>query len=216
MKAAMNKNFSTLLILLACAARALADSTIGSVSLGLQSPAPVMPGSNATYTVTVIRAGSGNVDVYLTATNLPAGVSATFVPSLVHLSGSRSTGTATLTLATTAGVTPSAYSFTVTGRDGGSFNIKTAAGVLVVGSGANIIQSQPATLSLQKLSQGSTQITCTGSPGYSYQIQATTDLANPFWTTIGTAIADQAGHCAIVDPNAGLYSQRFYRTLTIN
>jgi len=212
----MNKNFTTLLIILACATRALAGSSIGSVSVGSQSPTLVTPGSNATYTVTVTRAGTGNLDVYLTITNLPAGVSASFAPSMVHFAGGPSTGFATLTLATTAGVVPGTYNFTVTGRDGGSGNFKTADGVLVVGSDPNLILSQPPRLAIQKLPQGSAQITCIGSPGYSYQIQATTDLANPSWTIIGNGTADQTGACIFADTDANLYSQRFYRAVTNN
>lgn len=212
----MNKNYSILLIVLACATRAWADSTVGSVSVGPQSPSPVMPGSNATYTITVDRAGTGNLDVYLSLTNLPAGVSATFVPSFVHFSGSLSSKTASLTLATTTGVAPGTYNFILVGRDGGSPNFKTAPGTLVVGSSSNPVQNQPATVAIQKLPQGSTQITCTGLAGHSYQIQATADLANPSWSVIGTASANQLGVCIFVDANAGLFSQRFYRTLSLD
>jgi aminopeptidase S len=213
----MNQKILTFLVLLACATRALADSTIGSVSVGSQSPGTVLPGSNASYTITVARTGSGSVDVNLTITNLPAGVTATFVPSQVSFTGSQPlTKTASLTLATTASVAPGTYNFSVTGRDGHSHNFKTSNGALVVGSDSSKTLSQPATLALERLPQLSAQLTCTGSPGYSYQIQATADLGNPSWTSIGTATADQTGVCVFVDANASLYSQRFYRALTTN
>jgi hypothetical protein len=212
----MNKNYSIILLVLACATSAWADSTVGSVSVGSQSPNPVMPGSNASYTITVNRAGTGNLDVYLSATNLPAGVSGTFVPSFVHFSGSLSTRTAILTLATTTSVAPGTYNFVVTGRDGGSSNFKTAPGALVVGSTSTIGQGQPSSIAIQMLAPGQTQITCTGSAGHSYQIEATTDLVNPSWTVIGSATADQFGVCIFVDANAGLFSQRFYRTESLN
>ncbi len=213
----MNQKILTLVALLACGAPALADSTLDSISIGSQSPNPVAPGSNAAYTVTVARSGAGSIDVNLTITNLPAGVSATFVPSQVSFTGSTpSAKTATLTLATSAGAVPGSYNFTVTGRVGQSHNFKTGNCAIVIGSGSNTIQSAPSTLSLQKLPQGSTQLTCTGSPGYSYQVQATSDLAHPSWTTIGTATADQTGVCVFVDGNASLYSQRFYRASTTN
>ena len=212
----MNKTIPTILVLLACATRALAASTLSLVSVGSQSPGTVMPGSNASYTLAVTRTGSGSMDVYLTISNLPTGVTATFNPSPVSFSGNLSNMTAALTLATSAGVAPGTYNFIVTGRVGQSHNFTTGNGVLVVGSGSNTIQNQPSTLSLQKLPQGSAQLTCTGSPGYSYQIQATTDLANPSWTSIGSATAGQNGVCVFVDANASLYSQRFYRALSTN
>lgn len=212
----MNKRISALLAVLACATPAIAGSSVGSVSVGSQLPASIMPGNSATYTITVVRAGSGNLDVYLTATNLPIGVTGAFVPSVVHFSGSPSTNTSMLTLTTPSGLAQGTYGFTVVGRDGGSPNFKTGDGVLVVGSGSSGIQSQPPTLSVQKLPQGSTQITCTGSPGYTYQIQATTDVGNPSWVVIGTATSDQNGVCVFSDTDANLYSQRFYRALTTN
>jgi hypothetical protein len=212
----MNKNYSIILLVLACATRALADSTIGSVTVGAQSPVTVMAGSNAVYTITVGRAGTGNLDAYLSATNLPGGVSATFVPSFIHFSGSLSTRTGSLTLAIAPNVAPGTYNFTVVARDGGSPNLKSATGSLVIGSGSNIGLGLPSTLAIQKDSQGQTQITCTGPVGRSYQIQATSDLANPSWAPIGTVTTDQFGVCIFVDGNASLYSQRFYRTESLN
>src|SRR6516164_6125325 len=73
--------------LLALGGNVLAAPILTSVTSGPQTPDPVQPGSNATYTVTVSRTGYGNIDVYLSATNLPAGVSATFSPIPVHFTG---------------------------------------------------------------------------------------------------------------------------------
>src|SRR5215831_20202791 len=81
-------SFCALCALLALGANVLAESTVSSVSSGPQSPDPVQAGSNATYVVTVNRTGNGNLDVYLSATGLPAGVTATFTPIPVHFTGS--------------------------------------------------------------------------------------------------------------------------------
>ncbi len=47
-------------------------------------------------------------------------------------------------------------------------------------------------------------------PNVTYKIQASVDLLN--WVTIGTATAAPGGTFQFIDPQAGLYSHRFYRT----
>src|SRR5215471_14474055 len=109
----------------------LAESTVGSVSSGPQSPDPVQAGSNATYVVTVNRTGNGNLDVYLSATGLPAGVTATFTPIPVHFTGSTNfSATAQLVVRTDASTPAGSYPFTIVADDGASFNIVTNNAIL--------------------------------------------------------------------------------------
>jgi len=216
MKTEIRKRIAASIMLLACAGHAFAGTTVGSVSVGAQAPNPVQPGSAASYPVTVTRTGTGNLDVYLTITNLPSGVTASFVPSVVHFAGSSSAGPAALTLSTSSSLASGRYGFVVTGRDGGSQNAATNSGVLVVGSGGSKPPATGASLSLQTLPGGSVQITCVGTPAYSYQVQATTNLANPSWTVIGSGTADSSGLCSFIDADAGNFPYRFYRAVTTN
>src|SRR5437867_609284 len=114
---------------------ALAGPVLDSVTVSPQTPASINPGSNGTYTVTVTRTGYGDIDIYLSCSTLPAGASATFSPSMIHFTGPTPTsGTATLTISTTASTPTGVYAFTVTARDGASFNTRTDTGTLTIGS----------------------------------------------------------------------------------
>src|SRR5436309_793511 len=99
----------------------LAASVLSSVAISSQSPSAVVPGSAATYTVTVSRTDNGNLDAYLSVSGLPAGATASFSPAMVHFSGSTPTsGTAALTISTAASLASCSNSFTVTATEGGS------------------------------------------------------------------------------------------------
>src|SRR5262245_47845200 len=107
--------------LFALSGNVLAESTVSSVSSGPQSPDPVQAGSNATYVVAVNRTGNGNLDVYLSATGLPAGVTATFSPIPVHFTGAVITSaTAQLVVTTDASTPAGSYPFTIVADDGSS------------------------------------------------------------------------------------------------
>lgn len=62
---------------------------------------------------------------------------------------------------------------------------------------------------------GHMELEFSGNPGYTYLIQATTNLAPPIvWETISTNVADLAtGLFRFTDTNAPAYPQRFYRTV---
>jgi len=89
------------------------------------------PGA-VTYTVTVTRSGSGNLDVVLSVpTVLPAGATASFSSSTVSFTGNAPTSkTSTLTINTTAATPAGSTSFNVTGASGGTS--KTGSNTLVV------------------------------------------------------------------------------------
>ena len=48
-----------------------------------------------------------------------------------------------------------------------------------------------------------------GTPSLRYQVQASTDMIT--WVDIGSAIADNQGHCEFADRDSGRFSQRYYR-----
>jgi hypothetical protein len=65
-------------------------------------------------------------------------------------------------------------------------------------------------LILQKQANGSVLLEAQGSPGESFNIQATADLIN--WLNLGTAITDTNGLMQFTDTNAANYPARFYMT----
>jgi len=62
---------------------------------------------------------------------------------------------------------------------------------------------------LQKKSDGTVQLQFFGSPGQSYNFQATTDFLS--WTNLGSSSADTNGIFQFLDTNAPLFPYRFYR-----
>jgi hypothetical protein len=62
---------------------------------------------------------------------------------------------------------------------------------------------------VQKKSDGSIQLQFFGTPGQSYNFQATTNFLN--WTNLGSSLADTNGLFQFLDTNAPLFPFRFYR-----
>ena len=62
---------------------------------------------------------------------------------------------------------------------------------------------------IQKEGEGSIQLQFFGTPGQSYNFQATTDFLN--WTNLGSSLADTNGLFEFLDTNAPLFPYRFYR-----
>jgi hypothetical protein len=59
---------------------------------------------------------------------------------------------------------------------------------------------------------GSVTIHFAGIPGYTYWVQAATNVAQPQWETISTNVAGTNGLWNFTDTNAANYTLRFYRT----
>jgi hypothetical protein len=73
----------------------------------------------------------------------------------------------------------------------------------------------PTMLSLSVSGDPAAQISCSGTPGATYLIQATTNLGNPSsWVTIGTNVAGANGLFTYMDSDATNYPSRFYRATT--
>lgn len=199
-------------LVIAAAPRATAGTSLSGVVVGTQSPAPVTAGSNATYTVTVTRAGSGDIDIYLSSAGLPNGSVGIFSPSLLHFSGpSPMSQTATLTVSTSALLADGVYPFTITGRDGGSFNSITVNATLVVGA-AQVSQPVPPMItSISPAGDPVITVTGKGTVGQGYFLQATFNLTTPTWSTIATNVADVNGIVTYIDYDATNYPARFYR-----
>jgi hypothetical protein len=55
-------------------------------------------------------------------------------------------------------------------------------------------------------------LTWSGSPGEKYDIEATTNVADPSqWIKLCTVIADTNGQCKVIDADSVNYQSRFYR-----
>ena len=86
------------------------------------------------------------------------------------------------------------------------------------GDGNDVVLTQitpitpPQLGAVQKLPNGSIQITATGLPNTTYHVQATDSLMPPVqWLDIGTATSDGQGGIQFTDPDAPNHSVRFYR-----
>ncbi len=70
----------------------------------------------------------------------------------------------------------------------------------------------PTMLSISVSGDPAAQISCSGTPGATYLIQATTNLGNASsWVTIGTNVAGANGLFTYIDNDATNYPSRFYR-----
>ena len=190
-------------VLLALSGNVFGAPILTSVSSGPQTPDPVAPGSNATYVVTVTRTGNGNIDVYLSAYDLPTGVAATFSPNPVHFTGSTAvSATAQLVVTTTASSQPGSYSFSLVADDGASHNTVTNTATLnVTMSGASIA----------RLADGTICVAFDTPVGQDCRLQATTNLNNAYWATLCTTNSGTYSLLTFVDQDAPKYPSRFYR-----
>jgi VCBS repeat-containing protein len=112
-------------------------ANMGNISVGAQSPDPVIVGNSATYTVNVDMAGNATAVGVLLDINpaLPAGVTASFSAGGTCRVSTNADWSSTLTLTTANGAPLGATSFTVRGR---AFASTTCAGApLSGGSGTD-------------------------------------------------------------------------------
>lgn len=105
------------------------------------------------------------------------------------------------------------FNYTVTDASGA-----TATGVIIVVLGP--ITPKPPGISLQNPPEITSiqsvncmpLLTCSGTPGVTYYIQATVSLTPPIqWTVVGTNVADTNGQFQFVDAGCSNYPSRFYR-----
>jgi hypothetical protein len=204
--------FAALALALSCGANALAAPTRVTVAVGTQAPSPSDPGSPAAYSVTITKSGKKSVTVSLSASGLPAGVTAFFRQnSFTFPAGSRSAQTL-LTLSTPGNLAPGTYPITVMGTY--NHGVRGVTATLVVG-GTSIVGPPPAITSLKCLPDGSASLSCAGVAGQTFYVQATPDLGSPAWTTISTNSTDAAGACLVVETGGANHSSRFYRTFVV-
>jgi hypothetical protein len=78
----------------------------------------------------------------------------------------------------------------------------------------NVIGSPGAIVSYARLPDQTMSLTCSGTAGAAYSIQATADLAAPVWTTLLTTNSPANGLFSFVDQDAKILPSRFYRIST--
>jgi len=128
----------------------------------------VAQGSSGTSTVSTSASGGFNSAISLTASGMPAGVSATFNPASIGAPGS---GSSTLTLSVGSSVATGTYSITITGSGGG---ITQTAGVsLTVTQGGTpnfTISASPSAVTVSQGSSGTSTISTSVSGGFNSAI----------------------------------------------
>ncbi len=128
-----------------------------------------LPGTQGTSTITTAVSGGFSNAISLTASGLPAGVTASFNPSSIAAPGS---GTSTMTLTVGSTTVPGAYPITVTGTGGGIQQSATV--TLTVTASANFtLSSSPASVSVVQGTQGTSTLTTAVSGGFSNAISLT-------------------------------------------
>lgn len=196
----------------ASAGSSSAMSHLISLSSEPMWPTSSTPGGYLVYHVTTVgRGGAGLLEVTLNAGDLPPGVTATFSPSTLRFTGNQLTAQVSTMTVFCPGCPLSldCFPYTLTGtalRE----NLTITNTVTLT---AEYVAARPATLYIDNLGQGNLAIHGLGATGKTYQIEFCTDLSNPVWMPLGSAIADGNGRFTLFTQTAG-DSARFYRALT--
>jgi len=194
--------FGVLTLISAIGSNALAaDPIMTSLTSGAQAPVQIWGGDTATYPLTITRTNNGNMEIYLTASGLPAGATASFSPYPVVFTGGTPSAMATLQLSTAKGMPLGVSSLSVIGTDGASHNsITNTFNLDVTMCSAGVAQMANGCMCLA--------FSCT--PGQNYFVQATTNLTSPVWTTLSTN-NPVTNLLVFTDMDSTNYPMRFYR-----
>ena len=98
---------------------------------------------------------------------------------------------------------PGSYTLSVVAYD--------ASGMSVQSSLQSVTVVQPAISSMNRMVDGSNQLTLTGAVGGSHSVYVTSDLAN--WTLL-TTVVKTSGTAVVLDPQAATAKRRFYRMMS--
>jgi hypothetical protein len=197
-------SFIRVAIVMCSIGSAMADSHLVSDTITLQSGSVCM-GSQASYSLDLVRVESGKMTINLTAQGLPAGVSTVFTPAAVELGGNSLTGQASLILSIGPNVPPGDYTFSVIASAGGVNNTITNSVPLGIGM---------CTPGIVKMTDGCVCVGFETVPGQRYVIQATPDLTVPVWTDICTTNMT-ANLLVFADMDSTNHPMRFYRSALV-
>jgi hypothetical protein len=197
---------------LSCVSTSHGMSSLVSMSQEPLWPASATPDGNLVYDITTVgRAGSGLLEVALSASNFPAGVTVTFSPSVLRFTGNQLTAqTARMTVSCPCLMPIDCYPFTITG----TAHRETITITNVVCFTPNALAVRVPTLILDNLTNGAFRLRGSGASGKTYQVQVSSNLANPVWTTLGLSIADGNGRFTFFPAAVASSPARFFRAVT--
>lgn len=189
-----------------------AMSSLVSLSTEPVWPTSSTPDGNLVYNITAVgRAGAGLLEVGLTAGDMPAGVTVTFSPSTLRFTGNQLTSqTTTMTVFCPWLLPLDCFPFTITG----TAQRETITITNMVCFSPSFVAVRPPTLYLDSLTSSALRLRGLGATGKTYQIEATSSLANPVWTTLGSATADGNGRFTYFTTQIAGSPTRFFRAVT--
>jgi hypothetical protein len=212
----MNNKIKALLLAatvsLASTGASHAMSSLISLSSEPEWPTSSTPAGNLIYNVTAVgRAGAGMLQVALTAGDMPAGVTVTFSPNVLKFTGNQLTSqTSTMTVSCPWLVPLDCFAFTITG----TAQRETITITNVVYFTPDFVATRPATLYIDPLANSALRVRGLGATGKTYQIEATSSLLNPVWTSIGSTTADGNGRFTFFTSQDATSPARFFRAVT--
>jgi len=189
-----------------------AMSSLVSLSSEPVWPASSTPDGNVIYNITAVgRAGAGLLQVTLTAGDMPAGVTVTFSPNILRFTGNQlSSQTATMTVSCPWLLPLDCFPYTITG----TAQREAITITNLVCFSPSFVAVRAPTLSLDSMTNSGLRIRGLGATGKTYQIQATSNLSNPVWTSLGSATADGNGRFTFFTTRDATASARFFRAVT--
>jgi hypothetical protein len=212
----MNNKINALLlaVTLGLASTGVSHAMSSLISLSSEPvwPASSTPDGNVIYNITAVgRAGSGLLQVNLTAGDMPPGVTVTFSPSVLRFTGNQlSSQTATMTVSCPWLLPLDCFPYTITGTaQRESITITNLACFT-----PSFVAVRVPTLYLDPLANSALRIRGLGATGKSYQIQVTSNLSNPVWTSLGSATADGNGRFTFFTTVDATAPARFFRAVT--
>jgi hypothetical protein len=191
-----------------------AKSELASISITPLWPTNANPGNVVLYQVTVERLGQGLLEVDLSTACLPAGCVASFASNPVRFTG-RDPRFIQFIMAI-AGNQPTPTdpcAFTVTGKARNETITVTNSFPTL----SSIGPAAPMLVSLDLRPGGDVELRGLGATGQSYEIEATADLANPTWASVGSCTADGNGRFTFThaDAQAQAAPMGFYRAVKL-
>jgi hypothetical protein len=212
----MKNKISALLlaVTLGLASTGVSHAMSSLVSLSSQPvwPTSSTPDGNLVYNITAVgRAGAGLLQVDLTAGDMPPGVTVTFSPSFLRFTGNQLTSqTATMTVSCAWPLPLDCYPYTLTGTaQRESITITN-----LVCFTPSFVAVRAPTLYIDSMTNSALRIRGLGATGKTYQIQVTSNLSNPVWTSLGSATADGNGRFTFFTSVDATASARFFRAVT--
>jgi hypothetical protein len=212
----MRSNFkaitAALVLGLATSTIASAMSHLASLSIVPLWPTNSNPGNTVLYQVTVERFGQGLLEVNFSSAGLPDGCVASFASNPVRFTGKDPRFVEFLmTICSSEPIPTDLFAFTVTGT--ARRESITLTNALPKGLGAAPVASMLVGLDLRP--DGDAELRGLGAAGQTYEIEASSDLGNSAWSSVGASTADGNGRFTFIHEGAQAKTtpMRFYRAV---